>query len=229
MKKRSTDILDIIFKVNDIREFSLLEFPSNPMLQNRTEKDKLSEAQVKMALKIRKQLTLPFWESVCLTFFSRETYSPALLKSILFHNENLKAKKLDIGKWPDEKKRISTLKANCAVLSEVVTAKGKKMHIPMLDFHCPNNKFNEKLACEVIRNIYTGKGYLLESGDSYHFYGEKLLTKNQLIMFLGKALQYSPIIDKMWLAHQLRELKCALRVSKKHNVFPFLVQSINNY
>ena len=58
-------------------------------------------------------------------------------------------------------------------------------------------------------------GALLSSGKSYHFYGANLLTDEDLRIFLGRALLFAPITDKTWIAHQLIEGSCALRISSR--------------
>ncbi len=60
-----------------------------------------------------------------------------------------------------------------------------------------------------------GGGFLLQSGESYHFYGKGLLDDRALVRFLGQALLLAPVIDRAWIAHQLIEGASALRISKK--------------
>jgi hypothetical protein len=40
---------------------------------------------------------------------------------------------------------------------------------------------------------------------------------HELIDFLARALMYSPIIDRAYIAHQLLEKRCSLRISGKEN------------
>ena len=59
-----------------------------------------------------------------------------------------------------------------------------------------------------------------------HFIGTKLIADSELTTFLGKLLMYNPIIDKSWIAHQLIEKYCALRISYKNGVIPKVIKSI---
>jgi hypothetical protein len=213
---------------NNINYFNLIEYSINPVLQKRTQIGDLEQKQIDKALEIRKEYSLPFWESLILTFFSNEHYSFQLLNNIMFHNENFLVNKLPIQKINDLEKIIEHNIGNkyYAFSSNLEAESGEIFHLPMLDFHCPNNSINLKLVKDVISIISNESGYIIESGDSYHYYGSKLLKESELITFLGKALQYSPIIDKTWIAHQLQEKNCVLRISKKHDKYPFLVSRI---
>ena len=112
--------------------------------------------------------------------------------------------------------------------SRVALEGGESKHIPMLDFHFPVSRANEEVALFIIRNLDVMGGYLLDSGKSYHFYGKSLLTDDELPVFLGRALQFCPIIDRAWVAHQLIERSCGLRISQKPDggQVPVLVQDV---
>jgi hypothetical protein len=83
----------------------------------------------------------------------------------------------------------------------------------MLDFRIRPSIENEQLAIDILHRLKRG-GTLLNSGNSYHFYGNRLLRGDQeLVKFLGRASLFSPFVDQRWIAHQLIEGACALRVS----------------
>jgi hypothetical protein len=63
-------------------------------------------------------------------------------------------------------------------------------------------------------------GYILESGRSYHFYGEQLLDDSQWLRFLAESLLFGPVVDRRWVAHQLIESASALRISAGPNGAP---------
>jgi hypothetical protein len=44
------------------------------------------------------------------------------------------------------------------------------------------------------------RGYIVSSGQSYHFYGSDLLRTDQLVTMFAKALLYAPIVDRAWAA-----------------------------
>ena len=219
---------EILERNKIIKSFEIIEFPNSPILQNRFEFDDNEKKQFMNALELREKYFLSFWDALILTFFSNETYSQRLLENVKMHNELIKILNFNS---KELKHAISLINSdngkNYALTSRVVNIHNEVLHIPMLDFHCPNNNVNLKLVEDVMKNIDNNEGFILESGDSYHYYGLKLLSPDNMIKFLGTSLQYSPIIDKTWIAHQLRELKCALRVSKKHNIKPKLIKRLN--
>jgi hypothetical protein len=45
--------------------------------------------------------------------------------------------------------------------------------------------------------------------------GWDLLPDESLVRFLGKVLLFAPIVDRAWVAHQLIEGACALRISSR--------------
>ena len=90
---------------------------------------------------------------------------------------------------------------------------GKRKHIPLLDFHCPETCENDKLVSEVCKQITDADVLLFSSGESYHALGLELLEEDGLRRFLTRSLLFAPIVDSRYVAHQLLEGACALRLS----------------
>src|SRR5208282_912323 len=124
---------------------------------------------------------------------------------------------------------IEDLPANrmLALSSRVLTKRREVLHLPMLDFHCPASRENEVLVKAVIGEIGL-EGYIAKSGASYHFYGCTLVDEQSLITILGKSLLFCPIIDRAWIAHQLIERACGLRISagKSYEKCPEIIGTI---
>jgi len=85
-------------------------------------------------------------------------------------------------------------------------------HIPMLDFRISPSPEALATVTAVLQELNI-TGVVLDSGQSYHFYGASLLSAESLPIFLGRALLFTPIVDYRWIAHQLIEGACALRIS----------------
>jgi hypothetical protein len=99
-----------------------------------------------------------------------------------------------------------------AASSRVECAGKEDMHIPMLDFHCDVSAANDRRVRFI--TIALGlHGYIVHSGRSYHVYGSKLIATEELVTLLSSALLFSPIIDRAWIAHQIIERACGLRIS----------------
>jgi hypothetical protein len=54
---------------------------------------------------------------------------------------------------------------------------------------------------------------LVNSGRSYHFYGDRLLTTSKWREVLLRASLLAPIVDGRWITHQLLQGYAALQVS----------------
>lgn len=53
----------------------------------------------------------------------------------------------------------------------------------------------------------------VDSGRSYHYYGKRLLSKNEWRIFLGKCLLMQDLVDERYVGHQLVDGHCVLRLS----------------
>jgi len=86
-------------------------------------------------------------------------------------------------------------------------------HIPMMDFMCPPSYENQQALSGLLRELNHGRGFLLESGRSYHYYGLQILDERQWHVFLGKCLLMSGFVDDRYVGHQLVDGHCVLRLS----------------
>jgi len=115
-----------------------------------------------------------------------------------------------------------------AVCSKCQLADGSIVHIPMMDFRCKPSPENLQTVKSSLRGAGQKKGYVLESGRSYHYYGLDLMDEKSWIQFMGKCLLLSPLVDSRYIAHRLIEGTCALRVStsERHPKRPTVVASL---
>lgn len=99
------------------------------------------------------------------------------------------------------------------VVSRVSLAGGGSGHIPMMDFLCAPSTRNLDTLTRLLREIGQARGFLLESGRSYHYYGVEILTKDAWQRFLGKCLLMFGYVDDRYIGHQLVDGHCVLRLS----------------
>ena len=99
-----------------------------------------------------------------------------------------------------------------SICSQVQLRGGSIRHIPMMDFLCPKSPEALDVVRRVAARFGVGGGLILESRRSYHFYGLELLTERGLTRFLASALLFAPVVDQAWIAHQLIDRCCALRI-----------------
>ena len=73
-----------------------------------------------------------------------------------------------------------------------------------------------------------GHGFLLNSGKSYHFIGTSMVAESALYGLMGRLIMFNPIVDKSWVAHQLVEGYCALRVTEKDGGIPGVIREVDH-
>lgn len=220
--------LELISKIAQISPsigcFSFHKFPKQQLVQESniiwSEKEQF---MLEKALEMKKT-GLPFWDGIMLSTFYNPNYSERILEKALRHNSHPQltyVPKEKLESWiKDQAQDID----NYAFCSKVVMAnKIEEKHLPLLDFHIPVSETNVRVVESVCRIIGLLNGWILNSGESYHFIGEIPISSHDLEQLLYKALVFTPIIDKVWISHQLREKSCSLRIGKKNGCFPEVV------
>ncbi len=186
-----------------------------------TDKDELVYAS---ALKLRDQHSLSFWIGIMAGCINNPNWSERCLTASLRHNPihfiaNISIDNIDVmDMLASENKRI-------AINSAVTLADGTEAHIPMLDFHLPFSDINTGIVINICRQLGES-GYIMASGKSYHFIGKKLFGYNDMVQFMARALRFTPLVDEIWISHQLQDKSCSLRIGKKHGVVPTLICEI---
>ncbi|MCM1141317.1 MAG: hypothetical protein NC453_22340 [Muribaculum sp.] len=216
------DILDELGKANGIAYFKYVKFPSSVLIQDSVNCNPKMQGVISQALNIRANLKLPFWESfnICLPDFP--SLGNITLPLVDHHNY------LEDDKWisTTEIKELIHSTDNIGVMSKVRMTDGSEHHIPMLDFHIPVSDNAIDVVEKVCRCLGLEHGAIINSGASYHFIGYDLLSTNQLHHKLYHALLYGPITDARWIAHQLIEGACTLRITQKNGIYPTLIKEL---
>lgn len=221
------DILDIIKENNkDIETFSFHSFPNQTLVQRQVvEWGILEQKHFDMAMKVRKELHLPFWDAIMVTAFNNPNYSNQILEAALHHNYHQSIfyiKREDLQEFI----ALHNYQERTAICSSVIMKNKQTRHIPMLDFHIPICDTNLEIVEHVCKILNLGSGYILNSGESYHFISLHILSWDELYCILSRALRFCPIIDRAWISHQLEEKSCSLRISKKNGITPTVVKAI---
>jgi len=114
-------------------------------------------------------------------------------------------------------------------LSSKVEIDKEIFHIPMIDFRCSVSNENLLKILEFLYETEEKEGVVLNSGNSYHYLGTKLLTESDWLNFIGKSLLFGKYVDYEWVGHRLMDKFCSLRVSSKKSVnIPRVVAIIKN-
>jgi len=187
---------------------------------------------VESAVKLRETYGIPFWEAVFICAEEMEGGLGEVLDAALYHEPvnspiTLSADDVVGGSLRDA---VSRLEPNQALdlNSTVRTRHGDSAQLALLDFRLKTSLAHESVAAEICRRVVGDSGYLLESGESYHFIGLRPQSAESWIKLMGRSLLFGPHIDARWIAHQLIDGSSALRVSpsKRHPFVPRAVRSI---
>ena len=218
----SIDILKKILGNNTfIKSLSFYEFGGYDLIQNRINLIDPLDQVFSSALSLREHYHLPFWDSFNVSLFNQEIVDFGFLREINFHNKptnHIECQRDTFLNTDIEFKRYTGV---TSLLNGVNTI----YHIPLLDFHIPVSTTNQKLCLNILIHLNL-KGYLLNSGKSYHFIGNEIVNFERLQTILFNALLFSPVVDKSWIAHQLIQKYCCLRVSQKYGRLPYLIEEI---
>jgi hypothetical protein len=200
---------------------SFVTFGFAPHIENRGRLEPAEKAAVATGLRLRETFRLPFWEGVLLAASTGEcTGGDGLIEAAEFH-QTIGSRRTWLSVREVEAARLETMCADAqqsgqmlAVTSAIRMPDGVIQHVPMMDFHLAYSSPANALLIKLVSR-WEIPGALLRSGKSYHFYGRTLLDQTGLARFLGRALLYTPIVDRAWIAHQLIEQSCALRISAR--------------
>jgi hypothetical protein len=212
---------------DEIDSFYFKVFKENPVLQDRLTLTSELDSVVSDALTLRNRYQFPFWDAMNVSLFNRTFPDYDFLREIGFHNhpqECFKVSRDQVDNFWENWDKDKYLTINSLVL----LSKNANAHIPLFDFHVPVSQDNENLCVAIISHLGLS-GWLLDSGKSYHFIGDKLLSTEMLCETLAKALLFSPVIDRAWIAHQILEKSCCLRISNKYGRQPLVVRQIGNH
>ncbi len=202
----------------EITSINIAVLPFAPLHNSRADMAGADMKVVRQAQDLREQVGIPFWDGAMIAASTVDPVPFGILTAAKFHQtlagkpQNLNVNELNleyITKISNEAQNGNNLLA----LTSVVNLHGQIIrHIPLLDFHCGFSPEATRVVAAVLREL-NQRGALFSSGKSYHFYGVSLLCEEELRVFLGRALFFSPITDKTWIAHQMIENCCALRIS----------------
>lgn len=180
---------------------------------------------IELADELRRNTGLPFWESLFIESLRQGHIDERLLDAALFHQKTTS----NLRRFPRNEVLAGCLKDLQATpvdgqmnvfMSRVDIGFGEEAHIPMLDFRCEVSSENLRVVQQISSRLFVGDVAILNSGKSYHAVGLKLVCWDELHDLLMKSLMFSPIVDRAYVAHQLLERQCCLRISAKSSNQP---------
>lgn len=99
------------------------------------------------------------------------------------------------------------------VRSRISAAGQPARHLPMMDFKISPSPLGLVQVHAALRSLGEERGVLLESGQSYHYYGFRPLNRDRWLAFLGRCLLLAPLTDARYIAHRLLAGECTLRLT----------------
>jgi hypothetical protein len=214
---RISSVLGLIFSANPtIESFTAAEYVDPPLVQERLAGIENSPI-FKKGVKMRQETLLPFWDSVLAQALQGSMNAHEIVDAALFHNDQPEAshriEAVNAEKHLDNLLSDEWRGSTLALSSRVTLSDERRRHIPMLDFHIPANEVAYATVVKCLNSLAVGKFAIVDSGKSFHAYGMSLLDASGLRDFLSRALLLSPIVDTRYIAHQLRDKQCKLRVA----------------
>jgi hypothetical protein len=101
---------------------------------------------------------------------------------------------IDRSSLPERLKRESAVKTRgdvFAIASKCSLIDGTEVHIPMVDFRITPNPESEQAVVTAMRSISPSGGAVMQSKNSYHFYGTSITRPAWLVRFSRKELVVS--------------------------------------
>ena len=105
------------------------------------------------------------------------------------------------------------MSSDSALSSRMRLEDGRDVHIPLIDFDCSCSSRNLRYIAQALNVLDKTGGVILSSGQSYHYYGNSLLTLDEWPVYVARCFLLAPPVDARYLAHSLIEGEFSLRVS----------------
>lgn len=221
----TTDVIKSIIRSNpQIEYLYIVEYGAQKDVKKESAVWSVSDDNLySNALKIRTSLGLPFWQALMLSNINTSTWSKVCLDACIRHNE-LHHKRISASDFL----KSNFAKERIGVSSKIILRSQEIKHIPFIDFHVPATDINTEVVEYICRLLDSShNGYILNSGNSYHYIGCNLMSDTQMIKFLSMANLFTPITDSAWISHQLFEGSCVLRLGEKNGLLPIVLKKIN--
>jgi hypothetical protein len=206
--------------LQNVREIRLAKCSPLPLLQARFNLTGPERTVYERALELRRRTGLSFWDAVLLELpFVPDAVRllDAALMHVSLHGDERTLSWSEISSGGLERACSEFSQegdASLTLLSEVVCHDGSLGHLPMLDFHAFKSPANQLLVEAAATRLFPDGSILLDSGESYHAYGTRIISREDFRRFLGNAMLLTPIVDRPYVAHQLIEGRCALRLTQ---------------
>lgn len=222
---KSIDAIEKVLEANPrVSWIRFFVFSTKTKLQDRVKELSASECRlVDAALSRKSKEGMRFWEALLAMMAEQGKTSDRLLEEVFYHQPNRNYLFAERG---DLREVIGSHESECLALnSKVLLRNGASRHIPLLDFKIASKPSNHRLVRDCVSALGL-RGFLLNSGRSYHFIGLELVSESELLELLAKFVLLHPLSDTAWAAHQLVEQSASLRVTGRFGEAPEVIDRI---
>ena len=212
----------VIDSLPDVQEVAVAKYSVPPPIQVRACLTGEEQQLVARAVKARETTRLSFLEVLLEMSASAHHAIDGILDAVSFHQKHSVNRT-----WLSRKEILEGgLLRVCAkppssnplaFLSRVRIGSDSFSQIPLMDFHVEKSRQSLSMVQSIARRLLDKAYLVLETNRSYHVVGLQLLTEKQAMLFLSKAILFSPITDHAYIAHQLLEGESALRITGHTN------------
>ena len=214
--KTSEVIRSILMTHEEIESITIREFPPPAEFQFRFSPDDNDQELIKRGMALRESTRLPFPDAIIATALTEGKPSIGFLQALGYRNQEGTSyflPRCDVLEGRLAAIEIQSRMPEFVGLSSLVSVGRKKeLHIPQLDFHIPVSDRSLDLVERILQLIAPSDGWILDSGKSYHFWGNTLIEEELMLRFLSLSLLYAPFTDKNWISHQILKRACTLRL-----------------
>jgi hypothetical protein len=195
---------------------TIFQYDAPPRMQERVLLTAVEHELIERANRVRRQTGVPFWEALFATCSVEKRCTDSILSAAFFHNgqgvpRQISRKEIEDGVI----ERIAKETRHTVALgSRVSGERGFLGHLNFLDLHCEVSPGNDAIVHRICRHVMPQGFFLLDSGGSYHACSVTLVSDEDRIQTLAKALLASPIVDARYVAHQLLQDSNSLRISR---------------
>ncbi len=124
----------------------------------------------------------------------------------------IKEMEKDVDGWNDLNTTGLDDEKYCGIISPVMLASGKEAQMMLIDFSCDKSAEKEAEVTAFLKKNKFAPGYILDSGNSYHFYGRRVLESGSWRDFMAKCGR-SRLVDSDWIRLHIDEDYSLLRIS----------------
>lgn len=214
-------LTSLIEENREILAINVFPYKCPEMLQNRIAANADEQNIIDSAMRLRSSTRLPFWDALMLSCFgcsgdARRLFVEAMLHQL--HQSTLRRiprEEIVSGRLNDMCLQFDS-DSQLSFSSKFELQSGDILHLPLVDFNCPVSDQNETVVSEVAHCLLPSGAAIFVSGESYHIVGLELVDLPGLLHILARSILFSPIVDARYVAHQIIEGACALRLSRSN-------------